>query len=125
MRVAAALLLSSVLQASATECLKAGADPQIVEGKLERITFVDEAYERTEKAFILVLAKPACLTGEDEYDHVESSPRIHVFSMDDKILRQLRLSIGGTIRVKGYPFGEQTAHHHAPIVMNVSEILRR
>jgi hypothetical protein len=26
------------------------------------------------------------------------------------------------VRVRGAPFGQHTAHHHAPIVMNVSGI---
>lgn len=126
---AARWIVLAVLATSAghaeNACLIANRDDQQAEGRLDQVKITNEAYARTETAFILFLRKPACLTGGDEYDNVESTSRIHVFSMDDKILRQLRSNIGKTIRVKGAAFGEHTAHHHAPIVMNVFEIARR
>jgi len=125
----ARLIVLLALAASAARaegaCLVAGRDGQQAEGRLDRLKITTEAYGQTETAFILFLAKPACLDGEDEYDKVASAGRIHVFSMDDKILRQLRANVGKNVRVTGSAFGEQTIHHHAPIVMNVSEIARR
>jgi hypothetical protein len=105
-------------------CLIAERDDQQAEGKLDRVKITVEAYALTETAFILTLLKPACLEGSDEYDKVESSKRIHVFSMDGKILRELRANVGRKVRVTGNAFGESTVHHHAPIVMNVSRIER-
>lgn len=104
-------------------CLKANSDNQTAEGRLRDILFVDFA-ERKERAFILELATPACLDGEDEIDKVESAKRIHVYSMDAKLRRKLRSLVGKTVRVKGSPFGEHTVYHHAPIVMHISEIER-
>ena len=113
---------------SATEaqaaCLVANRDDQQATGRLERLKIKIEAYRLTETAFILSLPAPACLEGEDEYDKVDSTKRIHVFSMDGEILGKLRSSVGKTIRVSGSAFGEQTIHHHAPIVMNVTKVER-
>jgi hypothetical protein len=120
---AGALLCANA--ALAADCLKAGQEVQQAEGRLERVTFTDIDYgNQVEVAFILNLAKPACLDGEDEYDKIESTLKIHVFSMDKAIDQRLRTNIGRQIRVIGWPFGEQTRHHRAPIVMNVTEVKR-
>jgi hypothetical protein len=42
--------------------------------------------------------------------------------MDKAIDQRLRANIGRQIRVIGWPFGEHTRHHRAPIVMNVTEV---
>jgi hypothetical protein len=44
--------------------------------------------------------------------------------MDKAIDQRLRANIGRHIRVTGWPFGEHTRHHRAPIVMNVTEVKR-
>src|SRR5215469_4079874 len=75
-------------------CLVAQRDDQRAEGKLDKVKITVDAYALTETAFILTLSKPACLEGSDEYDKVESSKRIHVFSLDDRILKKLRANIG-------------------------------
>ncbi|HVT55961.1 MAG TPA: hypothetical protein VHD34_07920 [Xanthobacteraceae bacterium] len=97
-------------------------DDQQATGRLSQVEITVEAYQLTETAFILSLASPACLQGESEYDKVDDTKRIHVFSMDGKIRRKLRANVGKTIRVTGAPFGEYTAHHHAPIVLNVMRV---
>jgi hypothetical protein len=118
---AAALLC--VCDAASAECLKAEHDGQSAEGRLQRVRFTDVDYgNRVEVAFILKLAKPACLEGEDEYDKIDSTLKIHVFSMDKAIDHSLRANIGRQIRVLGWPFGEHTAHHRAPIVMRVTAL---
>jgi hypothetical protein len=106
------------------DCLIADRGGQQVAGRLAQVKITVEAYRRTETAFILSLVKPACLQGESEYDKVESTKRIHVFSMDGEIRRKLRANVGKTIRVSGSPFGEHTMHHHAPIVLNVTKVER-
>jgi hypothetical protein len=119
------LLTLAVFSARAdAACLIAQRDDQQAEGMLDRVKITIEAYDRTDTAFMLTPSKPACLEGSDEYDKVESSKRIHVFSMDDEILRKLRANVGKTVRVTGSAFGESSPYHHAPIVMNVSKIER-
>ncbi len=110
---------------TASACMIANRDGEEAEGRLERVKITTEAYDQTETAFILLLPKPACLEGEDEYDKIESTKRIHIFSMDEKIRRKLSTSVGKTIRVRGWAFGEHTVHHHAPIVLNVTGFVER
>jgi hypothetical protein len=107
--------------AHATECMQANAGEQIAEGNLARGEFED-AVGRPEEAFILALPEPACLTGSDEMDAVEEAETIHLYSSDDAITRNLKQFVGKDVLVRGTPFGAHTAHHHAPIVMDVSEI---
>ena len=52
-------------------------------------------------------------------DTVESAETIHIYSSDETVLKQL---VGKSVKVKGDPFGAHTAHHHAPIVMEITEI---
>jgi hypothetical protein len=106
------------------DCLIADRDGQQVTGRLAQVRITVEAYQLTETAFILSLAEPACLQGESEYDKVDGTKRVHVFSMDEKIRRKLRANVGKTVRVSGFAFGEQTIHHHAPIVLNVMKVER-
>lgn len=64
------------------------------------------------------------MDGVDEMDKVESSNRIHVFSLEAPLLNRLHSLVGKSVVVHGSPFGEHTAHHHAPIVMRISKIDR-
>ena len=122
--VALAFCLLATMGVSDAACLKASDDNQQAEGRLLSIRFTVEAYRRTEQAYILQLSSPACLEGADEYDKVDTSPRIHVFSMDDAMRKRMRGLVGKNVRVTGNAFGEHTAHHHAPIVMSISTINR-
>jgi hypothetical protein len=72
----------------------------------------------------LDLREPACLEGADAYDQIKSTNRIHVFAMEKPLLGQLHRFVGKNVIVHGNPFGEHTAHHHAPIVMRISKIDR-
>ena len=118
----AAAFLCACDAATAAECLKAEMG-QSAEGRLQRVRFTDVDYgNRVEFAFILNLAKAACLDGEDEFDKIDSTLKIHVFSMDKAIDHSLRANIGRQIRVLGWPYGEHTAYHRAPIVMRVTAV---
>jgi hypothetical protein len=123
MRFAASALALVLWSAAANaECLKAGAEDQIAEGRLTSVVVSVPDYALKEQAYILRLATPACLDGTDEYDKVEEAKRIHVYSTDPRLRKSLRALVGKTVRVHGSPFGEMTAHHHAPIVMQISAI---
>lgn len=110
--------------AARAACLRAETDDQVAQGKLTYVRIVDEGYNRTEHAYILQLVAPACLDGSDEIDKVEKSTRIHIFAMEKPLLDRLCRLIGKRVEVHGNPFGEHTAHHHAPIVMKISKIDR-
>ncbi len=119
------LLLAAVCGQAEAACLLANRDGQEVKGRLDRVTFTTDAYNLKETAFIVSFATPICLDGEDEYDKVEKTTRVHVYSSDAKITKQLAASVGKIVDVKGTPFGEENMHHHAPIVLDVSEIVGR
>jgi Domain of unknown function (DUF4431) len=119
---ALALTLSLLSTAADADCLKANTEDQVAEGRLTSVVVSVPAYSLKEHAYILRLAAPACLDGDDEYDKVDKSDRIHVYSTDDKLLKRLRQLVGKMVRVRGSPFGEENAHHHAPIVMGISAV---
>jgi hypothetical protein len=106
---------------AAAQCLRANTDSQIAEGRLA-IERARDAAGREERPFILHLPTPACLDGPDPDDKVKSTRTIHVFSFDTAILASMRRLVGKTVRVRGNPFAAHTAHHHAPIVMQISEV---
>ena len=117
--VAVLWLMFATAQAA---CFKANELDQVAEGRLTSVQISIPDYGLKEQAYILRLASDACLEGSDEFDKVERTNRIHVFATDDALRRKLRASVGKIIRVSGDAFGEQTAHHHAPIVMRVSRV---
>jgi hypothetical protein len=119
--MAAILSASGLCIDAEAACLKANADDQIAEGRLVIGRFKDFAGRR-EDAYILQLRAPACLDGEDEMDRVKRTNRIHVYPEGGKLGATMRRLVGKTVRVKGSPFGQHTAHHHAPIVMQVDDI---
>jgi hypothetical protein len=82
----------------------------------------EDAAGRPEEAYILTLPTPACLSGSDADSSVDGTTTIHVYSADGAISQQLKGLVGRDVHLRGTPFAAHTAHHHAPIVMEVSEI---
>ena len=105
----------------ALACMSDQSNHEIAEGKLAIATARDAA-GRPEKPYILTLASPACLTAKDPADSVKSTRTIHIFSSQDKVHAQIARFVGKTVLVRGQPFAAHTAHHHAPIVMDISDI---
>jgi hypothetical protein len=124
MRLGVAVFAFATLIGASTasaECLTANQDGQLADGGLSLGTFED-ANDRPEKAYILTLPAPTCLSGSDDMDKVSSADTIHIYSSDEAIAQSLKQLVGKKIKVKGSPFGAITAHHHAPIVMEITEI---
>ena len=94
---------------------------QIAEGTLSLGQFEDAA-GGAEQAFILTLPVPTCLSGGEADGAVGSTTTIHVYSFDSAVSEVLESLIGRSVQVRGTPFSAHTAHHHAPIVMDVSWI---
>jgi hypothetical protein len=113
------LLTAGTAQAA---CLKADAEGQIAEGRLAIVRIEIPDYKLKEQVFMLQLVAEACLDVADKDDEVEPTKRIHVFSTNEGLRKRMRGLVGQVVRVHGSPFGQHTAHHHAPIVMNVSGI---
>src|SRR5262245_18527318 len=76
-----AFALAALIGAStaSAECLKANQNGEVAEGILSLGTFED-ANDRPEKAYILALPAPVCLSGADDIDKVSSADTIHVYS---------------------------------------------
>lgn len=118
--IAAAVALAP-LPSAAAQCMQANAPGEIAEGTLSLGKFEDAA-GRPEQAFILALPVPTCLSGSDEMDNVEDVETIHIYASDDAVARTIKRFVGKDVQVRGTPFGAHTAHHHAPVVMDISEI---
>jgi hypothetical protein len=106
---------------NAAECMQDNQGDQIAEGRLSLGKFEDAA-GNPEQAFILTLPVPTCLDGGDPDSAVDRTTTIHIFSLDDAIRASIEKFVGKDVHVRGTPFAAHTAHHHAPIVMDVSEI---
>jgi hypothetical protein len=115
---AAALMVGTM---PALACMSDTSKTEVAEGKLATASKRDAA-GRPEKPYILTLAKPACLTAQNPEDSVKSTRTIHVFSSQDGVHAKIGKLVGKTVLVRGQPFAAHTAHHHAPIVMDISEI---
>lgn len=117
----AALMLGAM---PAFACMSDTSKTEVAEGKLA-IASKRDAAGRPEKPYILTLAKPACLTAQNPEDSVKGTRTIHIFSSQDGVQAKIGKLVGKTVLVRGQPFAAHTAHHHAPIVMDISEIDQR
>jgi hypothetical protein len=127
MRYAQAFLcfaLVPLATSAMAECLKANVEGQTAEGQLTTIRAQDPA-GRPERPYILRLASISCLDADDPDEAVKSTRTIHVFAADEKLQQVLRKLVGKTVVLRGNPFAAHTAHHHAPIMMQVTEINQR
>jgi hypothetical protein len=106
---------------AAAACLKANVDDQVAQGQLT-IGRAQDAAGRPERPYILLLQGTACLDAEDPDDAVKSTRTIHVFPADEALQPAFKRLVGRTVVVRGNPFPAMTAHHHAPIVMQVTRI---
>lgn len=120
-RVSLAVIVLAASALPALACMSDQSGEEIAEGKLS-IASRRDAAGRPEKPYILTLAKPACLTAKDPEESVKSTRTIHIFSSEDKVHAKIARFVGKTVLVRGRPFAALTAHHHAPIVMDISEI---
>ena len=107
--------------APALACMSDQSQQESAEGKLA-IASRRDAAGRPEKVYMLTLKSPACLTAQDPADSVKSTRTIHIFSTDEKVHAEITKLVGRTVLVRGQPFAAHTAHHHAPIVMDITAI---
>lgn len=125
-RLLATFLFAAALFAAApawSACLQAEHE-ETVEGWLKHERFKD-ANGRPEDAYILHMDDATCLEGSDDFDKVEHARTVHIYSAKNDVRKRIGKLVGKAVRVRGRPFGSHTAHHHAPIVMEVSEIAPR
>jgi hypothetical protein len=117
----AGVVLALGIAPAAAACMSDQSKTQVAEGKLV-VASKRDAAGRQEKPYIITLTTPACLTAQDPEDNVKSTRTIHIYSTQEKVHSQIGKLVGKTVQVRGVPFAAHTAHHHAPIVMDISEI---
>lgn len=118
----AVLIIMTVTSSGAQACMSTQSKEEIAEGRLLLRTFKD-GMGRPEKAYIVTMPKPACLNDPDEPENnVKSTRTIHIFSSNPEIERRIRRFVGKSVHVRGAVFAAHTVHHHAPIVMDITEI---
>ena len=110
----------STLAADAA-CLKANAEAQRAQGVLT-VAQAKDANGRPERPYILRLEANACLDADDPDEAIKATRTIHVFPADEKTMPEFKRLVGKPVLVRGNPFPAHTAHHHAPIVMQISAI---
>jgi hypothetical protein len=117
----ACVAVVSFATSALAECLKPNVDGQSAEGRLT-ISKAEDAAGRPERPYILRLAADACLDANEVDEAVKNTRTVHVFTFDEKLQPALRRAVGKLVVVHGSPFAAETAHHHAPIVMKITEI---
>lgn len=110
--------------AFAGDCMRFDAKTERATGDLGIGAFQDAA-DRPESAFILSLTVPTCLDADDPEFRVKNAGTIHIFAVDEATQAQIEQLAGKAVIVRGRPFGAHTSHHHAPIVMEITDIEAR
>jgi hypothetical protein len=96
-----------------------------LEGRLERHSFVtpDVGNGRAEREYILILDRAICLDDGGEFaDPHRRFRQVQLFTARDALWPQLRAGVGHRIRITGSGFAAMTAHHHAPLVVDVATL---
>ena len=106
--------------AASAKCMKADTEASAA-GRLT-IGKAKDAAGRPERPFILRLSKPACFDSADVEERVNATRTIHVFAANDAVQKSMKGLVGKAVQVRGKPFAPHTAHHHAPIVLEVAKI---
>ena len=109
--------------ASRQECV--AYEPEIVSlvGTISRRTFINVS-EQKEIVWVLKLAKPICVEADEGSDfNVGRSGMTDVqLVLEPEMFRKFRSLLGKQVRATGTLFGEHTAHHFTPVLLDVSEI---
>jgi hypothetical protein len=112
-------------------CLKSEPANVILSGKLERRTYPGPPnYEnikegdKPETGFYLLLKNPVCYIG-DELSDPSQNVSIVQLVLDKKGYDKLRPYLGKIIKLKGNLFGSHTGHHHAPILLENTVLIRK
>ena len=115
------VLMTTASGSASADCLKETSRSESVTGQLAVATATD-ADGRPERPYILSLAEPVCLTASEPDLNVPDTRQIHIYSSMPDVRAAIARLVGRRVRVTGQPFSAHTAHHHAPIVMDVDRI---
>jgi hypothetical protein len=124
--LAALLLAASASGAAAQTCLKADQNAEEkITGTLTTVKFVHPGNNSRLQAYVVRLAKPVCadVTDLDNKVHrVSKISRVQLSGeLDERTINRLmnkRVTVGGTL------YGQHTAYHIAPILIQMKSIDR-
>jgi hypothetical protein len=124
----AALLLAAggASGAAAQTCLKADDKAEVtVTGTLTTVKFVHPGNGSRQQAYVIRLAKPVCADVTDidsKVQRVNKIGRVQLSGeLDERLIKSLmnkRVTVGGTL------FGQHTAYHIAPMLIQMKSIDR-
>jgi hypothetical protein len=94
-----------------------------LEGTISRRTFMN-ASDQKEVVWILRLAKPVCVSADVGSDvNVERSRVTDVqLVLDADMYGKYRRLLGKKVKATGTLFGEHTAHHFTPVLLDVTAV---
>ena len=114
--------LAFASQSPACLDVRSGNATVILQGRLEERTYAmpDVGSGRPERAFILTLARPICIDDGGEFANPrERFSRVQLYASNDRLRGRLRAGLGHRVRILGTGFAGHTAHHHAPLVVEI------
>jgi hypothetical protein len=123
--LALAALLAGAAPASHCLDVHNGAGLVSFDGRLERRVFVtpDVGDGRPERDYILILPRPICIDdGGDFADPNQRFVQVQLYTGTDALWPRLCAAVGHRVHITGIGFAGQTAHHHAPLVVDVSSV---
>jgi hypothetical protein len=110
-------------------CIKYEPESVTLTGKLHRETFPGRPnYEsvasgdEAERGFYLSLESPICTVGDSGADRVAFESVLEIqLVLNEKQYAKLRSRLGQKIGLHGQLFSAHTGHHHADVLMRVSD----
>ena len=130
------LVLAALLAAAAPgpACLNASGQadiPVTLAGRLERRVFAgppnygEGPNDSRETAYLLILDRPICIRDGGEFGNPDRPfRRVHIYTNLNALWPRLRAAVGHRIRISGQGFAAHTAHHRAPLVVEVRTLSR-
>jgi hypothetical protein len=107
-------------------CLKYEPDTVSLTGILRRHTFPGppnyesiSAGDEPETGFYLHLARPVCTLQRDMIDYAQRGIRLVQLVLDSAGYATLLPHLGQRVTLRGTMFARITAHHHAPLLLEV------
>ena len=117
------LLGATCFVARARSCVNY--EPEIVSlvGTLSRRTVVNVS-EQKEVIWILRLARPVCVTAVEGDDINVKRARVTDVQLvlEPEMFKMYRGLVGKKVRATGTLFGQHTAHHFTPVLLDVAEM---
>lgn len=82
-----------------------------------------ESGDEPETAYLLDLAEPICVSGDEFVSSDKKISTIHVYSSNQQTDGELAKLADGNVHVVGFEaFGSHTGYHHAPLVVKIKSV---